>query len=178
MALDPDELTERYQANRFAVLALCRRLLSSADQAEDAAHEVFLRAHRARGAFDPGRPFSAWILGIASHYCIDQLRRRNAETRLFGREDVERAAAAAPAHGPLGALLDDERRRSLQDAVAALPAKYRVPLVLAIYHEKSYEQIGHDLGISRSHVAVLVFRAKQLLRETLATPAPGPRRHP
>ncbi len=170
MALDADELTERYRAHRAEVLGLCRHLLGSTDQAEDAAQEVFVRARRHWDTFDPSRPFAAWILSIASHHCIDLLRRRSREAKFFGNEDVERTAIAATGPGPLGALLDQEQRQAVQAAVAALPAKYRVPLVLAIYQEQPYDDIGRALGVPRSHVAVLVFRAKQLLRATLASP--------
>ena len=168
MALDTDDLSARYQLHRAAVLGLCRRLLRSSEHAEDATHEVFLRVHQHRSTYDPDRPFEAWVLTIATRYCIDQLRRHGTEAKLFGDEDVERAVSQPPSASPLGALLARERRLELQHAVAALPVKYRVPLVLAVYLERSYDEIGEQLDIPRSHVAVLIFRAKQLLRAQLA----------
>ena len=157
----------RPQARR--VLQTCRYLLGSADEAEDAAQEVFLRARQRFGQFDRTRPFANWILGVASHHCLDRLRRRGREARLFGTADVERAAAP-PAASPLQALLARERGRELRRAVAALPAKYRVPLVLAYFNDLGYAEIGKLLGIERGHVAVLVFRGRQQLRRTLTVP--------
>ena len=70
----------------------------------------------------------------------------------------------------MDALLARERGRQVRQAVAALPVKYRAPLVLACFHELGYAQIGEILGIERGHVAVLVFRARQRLRRALAAP--------
>lgn len=158
----------RPQARR--VLQTCRYLLGSADEAEDAAQEVFLRARQRFGQFDRTRPFANWILGVASHHCVDRLRRRGRETRLFGTADVEQAAARATEPGPLQALLVRERGRELRRAVATLPDKYRVPLVLAYFNDLGYAEIGDLLGIERGHVAVLVFRARQRLRRMLTAP--------
>lgn len=172
VASGDDELARYYRAYRARVVGLCRRLLGAPDQAEDAAHEVFARAHARWHDFDATRPFGPWILSIATHHCIDVLRRRATEERLFSSEDVERAAAAAPALGPLAALLDLERQQSLRAAIDALPARYRVPLVLSVYQEQSYGEIAAALGVTRSHVAILVFRARQQLRQALAPSGP------
>ncbi len=153
-----------YQAQARRVLQTCRYLLGSPDEAEDAAQEVFLRARQRFDQFDPSRPFASWILGVASHHCIDRLRRRGRETRLFGAADVERAAAPSRETGPLNALLVRERGRQVRRAVAALLVRYRAPLVLAYFHEIGYAEIGEILGIERGHVAVLVYRGRQQLR--------------
>ena len=104
------------------------------------------------------------MLGIAAHHCVDLLRRRATESRLFGSEDVERAAVAVDSPSPLRALMAEEQREGLREALATLPAKYRVPLVLAVYQDLPYQEIAATLSVSRTHVAVLIFRAKQLLR--------------
>ncbi len=155
-----------YAAASRRVLQTCRYLLGS-DEAEDAAQEVFLRARQRFEQYDRERPFASWILGVANHHCIDRLRRRSRETRLFGAEDVERVAAPARQPGPLTALLARERGRQVREAVAALPVKYRAPLVLAYFQELGYAEIGEILGVERGHVAVLVFRARQQLRQML-----------
>lgn len=69
-----------------------------------------------------------------------------------------------------------EQRAVLRDALAALPARYRVPLVLAVYQDLTYQEIATTLSVSRTHVAVLIFRAKQLLRLHLSRPSDTPRR--
>src|SRR5215210_6371969 len=66
-------LVERYQG---AVYNLCYRMLGSPGEAEDAAQDVFLRAWTKLHTFQQDRRFSTWLLAIASHWCIDLLRRR------------------------------------------------------------------------------------------------------
>ena len=66
------QIVEAYQR---PVYNLAYRMLGSAGDAEDAAQEVFLRAYSHLESYDPARKFSSWILSIASHFCIDRLRR-------------------------------------------------------------------------------------------------------
>ena len=129
--------------------------------------EIFLHVRQRYDRFDPARPFENWIVGVASHYCIDRLRRRSRESRLFGTDDIERDTVPSDLGSPLDALLAAERGRALRQAVANLPVKYRVPTVLAYFTELSYAEIGRMLGIERGHVAVLLFRGRQRLRRML-----------
>ncbi|MCY4121269.1 MAG: RNA polymerase sigma factor [Acidobacteria bacterium] len=167
---DPD-FAALFRAHERRVRQICRYLLGSADEAEDAVQEIFLRVRRRYDQFDRARPFENWIVGVASHYCVDRLRQRSRETRLFGAEDVERDAVASGSVSPLDALLARERSRELRRAVADLPAKYRVPTVLAYFSDLGYAEIARLLGIERSHVAVLLFRGRQRLRRTLTAPS-------
>jgi RNA polymerase sigma-70 factor, ECF subfamily len=66
-------LVEVYQT---PVFNLCHRMLGNIEEAEDAAQETFLRAYRNMRGYDLQRSFSTWLLSIAAHYCIDQIRRR------------------------------------------------------------------------------------------------------
>jgi RNA polymerase sigma-70 factor (ECF subfamily) len=157
-----------YKTHYRRVFSLCRYLLNSFDAAEDATHEVFLRAQRKLATYDPSLPFSSWLLGIASNHCIDLLRRRTTEKRIF---DIDGGPPPDPRSGgltPLGELMAAERGHDVRNALSQLPEKYRVPLVLAYYTEMSYDEIAATLGLGRNHVATLIFRGKQYLREKLA----------
>jgi len=162
------DFAEHYRNNYRRVLGLCRRLLGRVYPAEDAAQEVFLRAHRALASYDPTRPFEGWILTIASNYCIDVVRRRRKEAQLFGIEGDERIAAEADDGDVLGDLLAQERATELNAAIAELPERYRLPLVLAYYRDASYDEVAAALGITRTHAGALICRAKQALRRGLA----------
>ncbi len=150
------------------VKRLCRRMLGSGPTAEDAASEVFLRARRGIGSYDPARPFRPWLLAIAGHHCIDQLRRRSSEARLFDSSDLEPEDLAAPGPSPLTRLIRAEQREALDTAIDLLPHKYRLPLVLRYFSELEYGAIAELLGVRRNQVGTLLFRAKRRLREQLS----------
>jgi RNA polymerase sigma-70 factor (ECF subfamily) len=166
---DREALAEIYRQFAGRVFGLCRKLLGSASAAEDATGDVFVRGQQALAGYDPARPFDRWLLSIASHHCLNLLRRRSLERRLFA-DDADSAELAAPAGDatPLGLLSSAEQRQQVRDAVAALPDKLRLPLVLKYDAELSYDEISAALGISRDHVATLLVRAKQALRRELA----------
>src|SRR5438128_8790317 len=70
-------LAELYEANYRPVVRLCTRLLRNADDAADAAQDVFVIAAK---SLDPGAPAGqarAWLLTVAKNHCLDGLRRRS-----------------------------------------------------------------------------------------------------
>jgi RNA polymerase sigma-70 factor (ECF subfamily) len=64
--------------------------------------------------------------------------------------------------------MSKEARAQVRDAIARLPVKYRVPLMLRYYSELSYGEIAQQLDVETNYVAALLFRAKQELRRKLA----------
>ncbi len=156
-----------YREHHRRVFNLCAYLLNSHSAAEDAAHEVFIRAQRRMETYDPTLPFSSWILKVASNYCIDILRRRGLERRLFGVEDAESLNLSTGQPSPLTQVLSTEQGTAVRQALEALPDKFRIPLVLTYYNEYGYDQIASIMRIPRNTVATLLFRGKQMLREKL-----------
>src|SRR5215475_269857 len=125
-----ESFTDLYKTHYRRVFSLCRYLLNSFDAAEDATHEVFLRAQRKLATYDPSLPFSSWLLGIASNHCIDLLRRRTTERRIF---DIDGSEGAEPPSGrltPLGELIATERGSDVRNALSQLPEKYPRPGLL------------------------------------------------
>ena len=164
---DREAFAALYGAHAEPVARLCRRLLDSEEEAEDARSEVFLRAREAIASYDPRRPFRSWLLAIASHHCIDRLRRRALEGRLFEPADLAEDTLPESGPTPLGSALLRERREQLLAALDALAPRQRAPLVLRYFAELSYDEIAALLGVSTREVGVLLFRAKLRLREGL-----------
>jgi len=168
---DREGLAELYHAFGPRVLGLCRHLLGSAEAAEDARSDVFSRLPFVMDRYDPALPFDRWLLSVTSHRCLDLLRRRRLESRLFAAELDEvdsRSVGNEPGPSPLAAVLNDEARGRVRDALLRLPERYRVALALRYYGELSYDEIAGQLGVTRNHVAILIFRGKQALRRLLA----------
>lgn len=174
---DADAFSRLFQFFRSDVERLCTRLLASASEAEDAASETFLRSHSALDSYDSAKPFRPWLLAIAAHHCIDRLRRRSTEQRIFDPTDFDPEQLAAPSPTPLHQHLQAEVRQQIIESLAELPDRYRAPLVLRYYADLDYDAIGEILDVTRDQVATLLHRAKRRLREQLdsdtsAVPAP------
>jgi len=157
-----------YKDYYVRVFGLCRRLLNSAPLAEDATQETFMRAYRNFDRYDSSQPFWQWIAAIANNHCVDVLRRRSRGTKLFGEEQAETELLESNDRPITRLIADAEDSAALISAIDQLPDKYRVPIVLAYFNDRTYEQIAEDLSISRNHVGVLLLRAKQQLRANLA----------
>jgi len=149
------------------VLGLCRYLLGSRTEAEDAASGVFARLPKAMKSYDASLPFPRWLLSVTSHYCVDLLRKRQTERRIFEPGETEALEYSSVQPSPLQELLSAEARDGLRAAVEALPERYRVPLVLRYYNDLGYDEIAAALQLTRANVATLIFRAKKELRAAL-----------
>jgi RNA polymerase sigma-70 factor (ECF subfamily) len=151
------ELVERYQ---LAVYNLCYRMLGQSQDAEDAAQEVFLRVYRQLGSYKPSHRFSTWVLSIASHYCIDQLRKRRLS--LAPLESIVAWARSREA-GPDEVVVDGEERDQIQRLLAKLPEKYRLALILRYWYDLSYAEIAEMVKLPENTVKTRLHRARQMM---------------
>ncbi len=174
LAGDGEAFASLFRAYDRDVRRVCRRMLGDAQSVEDAVSEVFLRARRALGGFESDRPFRPWLKAIAGHYCIDQLRRRTSEARVFSENEPEESDLESPEPSPLGRLVAAEQRQALESAIESLPLRYRLPLLLRYFDDMDYEAIAKSIGVTRNQVGTLLFRAKRLLREEVEARASEP----
>jgi RNA polymerase sigma-70 factor (ECF subfamily) len=151
---------------RPELLRLCTRLLGPAD-AEDAANETFQRAQSRLDRYDTAQPLGRWLRSIAAHDCIDRLRRRSLEKRLFEPSASDIDDFAEKSISALDELVQTRRQSAVRAAIDHLPDRYRAPLVLRYFADLDYDAIGEELGLTRPQVASALFRAKQLLRGRL-----------
>lgn len=170
-----------FASHEADVARACSRLLGTREDARDASHEIFLRARRSLPTYDPARPLRPWLLRLAGNYCIDLLRRRAHEQRVFAQLDPEDVAPleASPGHdgiSPLSRILALEQREALARAIGELPLRYRLPLVLRYFSELDYAAIGEALDLPPGQVGSLLFRAKRMLRDAVGEPAAARRR--
>jgi len=171
---DDHAFGELYGLLSRRVLGLCLHLLGAREDAEDATAEVFLRMRAALSRYDRSVPVDAWLTKVAVNHCVDRLRRRRREGRLFSPEAQEASEAPALEPSPLAEIMAEEERAAVAAAVAALPDRYRIPLALRYYAEMTYDEIAAQLGQTRQEVATSLFRAKQRLRRALTRQSEAP----
>lgn len=154
------DLVTRYQS---AVYNMAYRMLGDPTEAEDAAQEVFVRAWNQLRTFQIDRRFSTWLLSIASHHCIDMLRRRKPTAPI---DDV---ALFVPSEDPEPdeLALRGEQRDMVQRLLNTLPDKYRTVTVLRYYNDLSYDEIARSTGLTESAVKTQLHRARRMLADQL-----------
>jgi RNA polymerase sigma factor (sigma-70 family) len=144
------------------VLAVCRRVLADAHAAQDAFQDTFLVLARKAAALARPGSLAPWLYGVAYRTAL------KARTRAARRRGHERRAAAAR---PLASAPDEpgraELRPALDAAVAALPEKYRAPLVLCYGEGRTVDEAARLLGCPRGTVATRLARARERLRRRL-----------
>ncbi len=151
------ELVTRYQT---AVYNLAYRMLNDAGEAEDAAQEVFLRIYRRLATYDANHRFSTWVLSIASHYCIDLLRRKR--PWLVPLENISNWMRAR-SRGPEAAALVQEQQDTVRNLLARLPEHYRLVLLLRYWHDLGYEEIAQVVDLPVSTIKARLHRARNAL---------------
>ena len=151
------ELVTRYQT---AVYNLAYRMLGDAGEAEDAAQEVFLRIYRRLATYDAEHRFSTWVLSIASHYCIDLLRRKR--PWLVPLENISNWMRART-RGPEAAALAQEQQDTVRSLLAKLPEHYRLVLLLRYWHDLGYEEIAQVVDLPVSTIKARLHRARNAL---------------
>lgn len=147
-----------------AVFHLCLRMLHDAGDAEDAAQETFLRAYLQIASFDPARSFKTWLMAIASHYCIDRLRRKRATLLSLDDEPLVQALGLhSSTPSPEESALQGEQARRIQHALARLPAATCEVVTLRYWGELSCEEIAGATGASVNAVKSRLHRARLAL---------------
>lgn len=155
------QLMHRYAG---AVFNLAYRMLGNAQDAEDAAQEIFLRAYTRLESYDRERRFSTWLLSIGSNYCIDRLRRRRFAWLTL--DDVA-FGMASQEPGPERSALRNEQQAVVQQALQRLPETYRLVTVLRYWHDLSYEEIAQVTNLTISTIKTRLHRARHMLADVL-----------
>jgi RNA polymerase sigma-70 factor (ECF subfamily) len=157
------------------VYNLAYRMLGNAAEAEEAAQETFLRAYTHLRSYDPQRRFRSWLLSIASHYCIDRLRRRRI-TWLPLEDEI--AAPDGPggfaevrlidgSPSPEAVVTQREREKDVQRLLASLSPTDRAAITLRYWYDCSYDEIAETLNLTVSAVKSRLHRARRALAKSM-----------
>jgi RNA polymerase sigma-70 factor, ECF subfamily len=149
-------LYERYSNPIFIY---CLRMMNDRDAAKDVLQDVFIRLHLRRENYEPGTNFGGWIHTIARNLCLNA-RRDNRMHASFDEKSYETGADGGS---------DVALRDRLASEIARLPELYREALILREYEDHSYDEIAGIIGAPMSTVKFRIFKAREMLRERLAS---------
>jgi len=155
------EILRRYETKLSHYL---RKFINHSAELEDVLQDVFIKAFRNLNAFDEEQKFSSWIFRIAHNEAINNIKKRRSEQLVLDDKEWE--------------VVDDKidfgrevDRTITQKQVAAallkLKEKYREPLILFYFEERSYEEISDILKIPVNTVGTFISRGKKELKELL-----------
>jgi RNA polymerase sigma-70 factor, ECF subfamily len=169
---DVESFTLLVEAYQRPVYNLCYRMLGNIEDAEDAAQETFLRAYKYLRHYDNNRPFSTWVLSIAAHYCIDQIRRRR--MLVVSIEDLP--VPDLPERGPdmETKLSGKEERVRIRALLDILEPTDRALVVMYYWYDFSYEEIGQALKLTESAVKSRLHRARRAMAQRWLEKGPAP----
>jgi RNA polymerase sigma-70 factor (ECF subfamily) len=169
---DQEAFSRLIEVYQNPVYNLCYRMLSNVNDAEDAAQETFLRAYHGLSRYDNQRSFSTWLLSIAAHYCIDQIRRRRFTVMSF--EELPSFDPPDQGPGPEGSLVVKEKQQQVQALLESLNPQDRAAVVMRYWYDFSYEEIGELLSLTVSAVKSRLHRTRRELATLWAEQAPIP----
>jgi len=159
---------ELYRQHGRLVAGLCRALLRDAAEAEDAAQQTFLSAHRALvNGSSPEEP-AAWLATIARNECWARIKNRMREP--LPTLDVDNESCSTD---PLAEAIRNADLAAMWQAIAELPGQQRAALLLREFGGLSYEELAGALAVSGSAVESLLFRARHGVRTRLKTAYAG-----
>jgi len=171
-----EQLMRRHNRMLFRT---ARAILRDDAEAEDAVQDAYIAAYRALATFRGESRLSTWLVRITANEALMRRRRnaRGAAVLPLTAESIPEASTN-PGHTPMDIPSDDpgperealrgQLRRLLEARIDALPESYRAVFVLRALEEFSVEETAQALGIPEATVRTRFFRARSLLRESLA----------
>lgn len=164
-----DELYERYYRLVYRVVL---NSISDPDIADEIVQDVFTRAWKKAGTYDAGiAKVSTWLVGITRHRVVDELRRRKArhETSSVSWTELSESVNLY-SEGPEDEIEFSWQRRSLKDALDALPLSQRDALTVAFFggnsQDKTAEILGIPLGTAKTRIRSGIHKLRQVLSQS------------
>jgi RNA polymerase sigma-70 factor (ECF subfamily) len=156
-----ERIVDQYSGD---VAALANRLLGWPGEVEDVTQEIFLAAFLGLKKFRCDCSLKSWLFTITINKCRTNRYKRWLRLRRFSQE-VNKVSLSSACEEK---YMDADEFRHVRRAVAALPAKYREPVVLRYLQEIGTDEISRILGISKNTLNVRLSRARKRLKEDLA----------
>jgi RNA polymerase sigma factor (sigma-70 family) len=166
-----EQVMRRYNRRLFR---LARATLRDDAEAEDALQDAYIAAFRNLHKYKGNAALSTWLSRLVLNECLGRLRRtarRNNIAPIFSPPDYAslEQMATSTMESPDGTTMRAQLKSLLERKIDALPESFRVVFVLRAIEELSVEETAACLELSEATVRTRHFRARSLLRESLAS---------
>lgn len=157
-----EAIFQRYERQIYSFIY---RMMGDSDDANDLTQDCFVKAFRALGRTSEDLNISAWLHRIASNACLDVLRRRQRLRWLpWDAPKHDHLLVSTPIDDPERSAISQETRVTVQRVLDRMSHRHRLALILREYEGLSCEEIGDVMGLSRSAVKSMLFRAREEFR--------------
>src|SRR5882762_3105305 len=136
------EFAALYEEHSRQIYYLALRFLSDPTQAEDATHDVFLKAYRKLGEFRGESAMRTWLYRITINHCRNLLQTWHQRNMVSNADDSLWETAVAAVESPLRVLEIKELGQRIQQTLDGLPPEYRLLLLLIADQQMSYNEIA------------------------------------
>jgi RNA polymerase sigma factor (sigma-70 family) len=155
-----------------AIFKLINRMIRNREEVEDLTQEAFIKAFTSLDRFNEEYAFSTWLYKIATNNSIDHIRKKKLQTFSINKpieSDESDYSFELPDTElvPDQELIASQRKKMLDDAMNALPAKYRQVILMRHVDEKEYQEIAKILKLPLGTIKAHIFRARELLYKQL-----------
>lgn len=138
----PRDFAELYATHSRAVYYLALRYLGDPEKAEDATHDVFLKAYRKWDEFRGDSSHRTWLYRITVNHCLNLRQSWASRNLISNADDAVWETAPARTDSPLRVLETKELGQRIQGALEELPKEYRLLLLLVADEQLSYDEVA------------------------------------
>ena len=156
-------LVEKYKNMAFTI---AMKILSNAQDAEDAAQESFVKAYMQIGCFEGKSKFSTWLYTIVYRTAVSKLQQPRLALQSID-DEFEENYHYEHSPPPLEGLQAREREQFVKEAINRLPKMEALIITLYYLNESPIEEIEQITGLSNSNIKVKLFRARKVLGKEL-----------
>jgi RNA polymerase sigma-70 factor (ECF subfamily) len=169
-----DAFAEEALTHLDAMYGVACKLTRNPTEAEDLVQDAFVKAMRARHQFHAGTNLKAWLFRILTNTFINKYRRGGLERSLFDGPDADPLADGWVSASTMRQLRDPEQlalmplvEDEIGRALDALPAEFKLAVILCDVEEFSYEEIAKIMGCPIGTVMSRLHRGRKLLQRAL-----------
>jgi RNA polymerase sigma-70 factor (ECF subfamily) len=157
-----------FDAHHDRIYRYLLRMIRDRAEAEDLTQETFLRAHLHWESLRDPEAVRGWLYRIATHVCLDRLRRRKPQVSLDDEEGAHRLDSAISAALSAQELVErEETSRCVQRCLDFLPDAYRAVILLYEAHSLTAAEIAALLGLPLTTVKMRLHRAHRMLQQVM-----------
>jgi len=162
-----------FQRHKKRVFNYALRFLNDRAEAEDVVTEVFIMLINRKYTYQADTKFTTWLYVVVRNACITRLRKKNRFSFLwFTKQDDDNFSewqVEDTKDLPSDEMINRERAKAVRTAIAQMRGLQKEALILREYECLSYAEIAEILDCTVDNIKVLIFRAREYLRNELVS---------